>query len=394
MDTRAFHEPVLVYDRIDANRRKTVLFLCVFALVLLPFALYFGHQLTGMLALGILPFLVGWDTMANEPYAVMAIAAVVSLVLITAATLLTYRHSTRLVLRVAHARPMMPSEGKEFRRVVDNLCIGAGLPPPALAVIDADATNAFSTGLDPERSSLVVTQGLLDALDQRELEGVVAQELSQIGNYDVRLNTVVAGFVTLMWLPLSGLKALLRGARLLQRTVAVPPAGCVLGCLFLGFPLIGGLIAIVWAVISLLGEDPAVGILILGLMLLPLYFVFGAPMIGTLLLRGISREREFLADADAALLARNPAGLARALAKIGTAKNGELNVNPATAHLYIVNPLVTTDSSWDRFTSSHPPVGERIEMLARMGGITPEMVERAQQEGVEYRRTLEEGKDA
>jgi heat shock protein HtpX len=389
-----FQEPVLVYDRIEANRRKTLLLLAAFALVQLPIALYVGHQMTGMIALGLMPFLVGWEALVNDPYVVIAEAAILALILVFAAAYLTYRYSSRLVSMISHARPLEPSEERRLSRIVENLCIGTGLPQPRLAIIESTATNAFSTGLDPERASLVVTRGLLDALDHRELEGVVAQELSQIGNYDVRLSTVVAALVMLMWLPLLSIRVLLRIAGRLFQAIGALSVGCIIAGIIVGLPFVIGVLIMVGAVLHLLVEDTLFGILILILMLLPIYALVGAPAVGTLFLRAISREREFLADADAALLTRYPAGLACSLAKIGVAENARMEVNPALAHLYVVNPRSRSAGFLDRILSSHPPIEERIDLLARMGGVTPTMLEKAQQAGVEFRQTVEEDSDA
>ena len=394
-----FQEPVLVYDRIDANRRKTILLLVSFALMSLPAGLYLGHQMTGMIALGLMPFLVGWEAVMNDPYVVIAASAILALPLVLAAAYLVYRYSSGLVSMISHARPLEPGEERSLSRIVENLCIGAGLPQPRLAIIGSTATNAFSTGLDPERASLVVTRGLLDALDHRELEGVVAQELSQIGNYDVRLSTAVAAFVLLMWLPLLSIRVLLRVAgRLFRAIVGAPSRGCIIYAsivlIVFGFPFVIAGVLMVQIVLHLLVEDTALGILIIVAMLLPIYALVGAPAVGTLFLRAVSREREFLADADAALLTRYPAGLARALAKMGVAGNARMEVNPALAHLYIVNTRSRGDGFLDRILSSHPPIEERIDLLARMGGVTPTMLEKARQAGVEFRQTVEEDSDA
>jgi heat shock protein HtpX len=390
-----FQEPVLIYDRIDTNRRKTILLLVSFALVSLPAALYVGHQMTGMIVLGPMMFLtVGRETIVNDPYMVIAVGGILALGLVFAAAYLTYRYSSRLVSMISHARPLESGEERSLSRIVENLCIGAGLPQPRLAIIGSTATNAFSTGLDPERASLVVTRGLLDALDHRELEGVVAQELSQIGNYDVRLSTVVAALVMLMWLPLLSIRVLFRIARRPFQAVGAPPMGCIIALIVVGFPFVIAGVLMVQVVLSLLVEDTAFGILILVLMLLPIYALVGAPAVGTLFLRAVSREREFLADADAALLTRYPAGLASALAKIGVAGNARMEVNPALAHLYIVNPRSQGDGFLDRVLSSHPPIEERIDLLTRMGGVTPTMLEKAQRAGLEFRQSVEEDSDA
>lgn len=383
METWLSQKPVLIYDRIEANRRNTLLLLGVFAVVFLPFALYVIHQVMAYIAMLLLPALLGWEEIMNNPMLTVMLAGIWALFMVFLATYLAYLYSSRLVLRITNARPLKDGEGRELRRIVENLCIGSGLPQPRLAVMDSMATNAFSTGLDPEHASLVVTRGLLEALDRRELEGVTAQELSQIGNYDIRLNTVVAALVTIMWLPLLIVKALLR--TLWRRRLV----GCLVGgCLLLfGLPLIVAMVLMFMDLAQLMYED----ILLFGLMLLPFYFLLGPPFIGMLILRAISREREFLADADAALLTRYPAGLARALAKLGTAGNAKMQINRAVANLYIVNPLSEGNRFWDRMLSSHPPIKERIAQLARMGGVTPSMVQEAEEAGRQYYQAVVEG---
>jgi heat shock protein HtpX len=243
------------------------------------------------------------------------------------------------------------------------------------------AMNIYSTGLDPDKSTLVVTRGLLEALDRRELEAVVAQELSQIGNGDVRLGTILATIVMIMVLPyiiMAGVsKRLFRVSR-----------GCGFGCLALIVYFAAMLVVGIVVGIGMTGEefpDPTTRLLFIVAMLFPVYALIIGPAIGYLLRFAISREREFLADADAVLLTRYPPGLARALAIISVPGNATVDTQSSVAHLWIVDPRRTKAAPRTGILATHPPIGERIEALVRMGGTTPEMLREAEMAGRRYR---------
>ena len=387
METHPSQEPVLIYDRIEANRRKTLFLLGVFAIVLLPFAIYVTQYIMFVIGISLLS-----KDITNDPALTMVIAFNLALASVVLATYLTYRNASRIVLRIVKARTPKSGEARELKRIVENLCIGSGLPQPRLAIMDSFATNAFATGLDPEHATLVVTRGLLEALDRQEIEGVIAQKLSKIGNYDIRLSTILAALVTIMWLPLMIIKAFFRILFRLPKALGhdrESPVGCFVFCFIVfGLPLIYSTVAVFTALVQLMAIDPVGGGLLFVLTLLPLYIFLCAPFIGLLILRAVSREREFLADADAALLTRYPAGLAQALAKIGAAGNAKIQINPAMANLYIVNPLSEGGHFWDRMISSHPPINERIDILVRMGGVTPSMLRKAHEAGVKFHQAV------
>lgn len=380
MDTdRPDGQPVLVYDRIDANRRKTRLLLALFALVLLPAAAYVGLYL--MFVIVIFTLSVGGVLSGDNWQVALILDALIAVAIVLAAAFLAYSHAAALVLRLANARPVGPDEEPDLRRTVENLCIGAGLPQPRLYVIESAAPNAFATGLDPERASLVVTRGLLSLLDRRELEGVIAHEVSHIGNHDTRLSTVVAAGLALLRLPLLIVVGFFRFLFRLHWAVGVA------ALLYLVLPMIAGIPFAVSVATELLASDPGLGLLVLFSSFLPFYVLLGAPALGQLIRRAVSREREFLADADAALLTRYPEGLARALAKMGAAGGVQLRVGASTAHLYVVDPLMRDSPWWDRIFSSHPPLEERIELLAQMGGgIAPSELGAAAEAGAEFAR--------
>jgi heat shock protein HtpX len=240
----------------------------------------------------------------------------------------------------------------ETQRILENLSIGAGLPKPKLFVIGIAAPNAFAVGGDPAHSIIGVTQGLLDLLDHRELEGVLAHELSHIGNRDTRLNATVAALSLFLQLP-----RILR-----QRRVSIEEQ-------------------------TRLGAVPSpvnpFGVILL-VLLSPvfLYFFLVAPLVAALIRSAISRDREFLADADAALLTRYPEGLIRALAKIQGA-GSRVGASPAVAHFYFAGAVAPETALF----TTHPPVEQRIARLAEIeGGVPAAVIEAAVEDGARFAR--------
>ncbi len=243
-----------------------------------------------------------------------------------------YWYSDKIVLSLSGAKPIEKKDNPELYRVVENLCITAGLPLPKIYIIDSAQPNAFATGRDPNHAVVAVTRGLLEKLERVELEGVIAHELSHIGNKDMLLQTavvVLVGFIVILtdfffrisfWGGFGG-----RDSRE------------------------GGQVRIIMILISL-----ALAIL--------------APILAQLIKLAISRRREFLADADGALLTRYPEGLARALEKISTDPNTLKGASNATSHLYIANPLRGKENkSWlHKLFMTHPPVEERVRALRSM----------------------------
>jgi len=227
---------------------------------------------------------------------------------------------TAKLLSAAGAWPARSADA-EAARLLDNLAIGAGLPAPKLYVIETGAPNAFAAGMRPEDAVVVVTRGALNLLDRRELEGVLAHELSHIGNRDTRLNSIAASLALFLRLPYL----------LFRRELSAPRT---MGC---------GSDRDTLREDVVFSESPAAARASFGLLevfALPvaLYVLVVAPLLGTLLRAAISREREFLADADAALLTRFPQGLMTALAKIGGAGSALPNSNPAFSHFYFADP--------------------------------------------------------
>ncbi len=232
----------------------------------------------------------------------------------------SYWYSDKITLSLARAKPVIKSDYSELFNLVENLSITAGLPAPKIYLIDDEAPNAFATGRDKNHSAIAVTTGLLKLLNKNELEGVIAHELSHIGNRDILLSTVVVvlvGFISIL-------------ADIFMR---------------------GG--------ISRRDDNRGGGILaIVGLVLIVL-----SPIIAKLIQLAISRKREFLADASAVLLTRYPEGLANALRKIDMVHIPLKNQHQAMAHLYIANPTPSFNKRVANLFSTHPLTEDRIRAI-------------------------------
>ncbi|HZP25697.1 MAG TPA: M48 family metallopeptidase [Dehalococcoidia bacterium] len=314
-------QPVLIYDRIDKNRRNTILLFLAFAIVI---AVLFG-------AVGAIFGLYG-GLEAKQLGPLVGSVAAIGLVTALAFSWVSYYASSSVVLGISEAHEVTKEQEPVLWGVVENLCIGAGLPMPKVYVIEDSAPNAFATGRDPQHAAVCATRGLLDKLERRELEGVIAHELSHIGNYDTRVMTVMV--------MLAGLAALVSdvmlrftwygsGSRSNNRDKGGGAAGAI--------------------------------ILILAIVVIVL-----TPIAAALLKMAVSRQREYLADASGALLCRNPDALADALQKISQDKEPLEVANKATEHLYITNPLQEHASALNNLFDTHPPIERRIELLRAM----------------------------
>ena len=252
----------------------------------------------------------------NSP-GILVVAIVFSLLMNVA----SYWWSDKIVLSMSKAVEADHNEYTELYHVVENLSITAGLPMPKVYIIDDRSPNAFATGRDKNHATVAVTSGLLQILDKNELEGVIAHELSHIGNKDILLSTVVVvlvGFVSIL------ANIFLRGG---MRRGNRDNEG-------------GGILAII-------------GII----------FIILSPIFATLIQLAISRRREFLADADGVLLTRYPEGLASALQKISNVNIPMQHPNNATAHLFIANPFGNAKKKISGLFSTHPPVEARIKAI-------------------------------
>lgn len=248
-------------------------------------------------------------------------------------SLVSYYYSDQIILGISGARPATKEEDRLFTQVVENLCIGAGIPRPKLYVIDDASPNAFATGRDPEHAAICATSGLLAKLDRTELEGVFGHEITHIRNYDIRLMalaSVMVGMISLLgdWF----IRTLSWGGRR-NRDNDEGQIGAI-------FMVIG----IVFALLS--------------------------PIIGQLIQLAIGRRREFMADAGSVEITRQPQGLISALEKISSDPNALKSANKATAHLFIANPFKKKgygQVGWfANLFNTHPPVSERIKALKEM----------------------------
>ena len=302
-----------MYEQIASNRRRTWL-LIVGAVILLGAVGY---------ALGLI-----WQ---SGPAGL-----VIALVVAIALSIGSYAYGDRVILASTRARPVTHDEQPRLHNIVEGLSIAAGIPKPRVYVVPEVAPNAFATGRDPEHASIAVTDGLLKTMSRVELEGVVGHELAHVVDRDILVGTVVAtlaGAVILLsefftrtwwWGGIGGRRGSDRGG--------------------------GGFEAIIFAV---------------GIVLLIL-----APIFAQIIRFSVSRQREYLADAQGALLTRYPPGLASALRKIGAASGIPMHsANNATAHLWLNQPSRVEGErmgSLERLFSTHPPIEERIRRLEEM----------------------------
>lgn len=297
-----------IYTQISANKRKTWLVMVLFIVLVTTVAYVFGRA-------------------SGYGLSFVGIALILSGVM----SLGSYFYSDSMVLAISGAKPVAQADDPELYHVVENLAIAAGLPKPKLYLIPDASPNAFATGRDPNHAVVCITAGLRQKLDKAELEGVIAHELSHVGNYDTRLMAIVTILVGLVALLADWFMRSLwwGGGRRNDRE------GTQSESLFI-------LLGVILAVLS--------------------------PVIATLIQLAISRRREFLADANGAYLTRYPEGLASALEKIAADRRPASFANNATAHLFITNPFRGKDaaSRLSGLFDTHPPIEERIKILRSM----------------------------
>jgi heat shock protein HtpX len=306
---QSFVPRVSMYAAQAQNRWRTVLLIFFFTLIVVAIAFVFGD-------------IFGGSTSAGVVFIPLAIA------FSAGSSLFSYFAGDKLVLAQSRAQEVPEGEEKVLRDVVETLALGLGIPTPKLYVIEDPAPNAFATGRDPTHASVAVTRGLLNTMDRSELEGVIAHELSHVGNRDIRvmlLVTVLVGTVALLsdWM----LRSMWWGGRSRDRNSS---GG-------------GGILLLVGIVLAIL-----------------------TPIIATLIQLAVSRQREYLADASGVFLTRYPEGLASALRKIAADQHVLSVANKATASLYIANPLKDHPFQFDGLFDTHPPIEERIKRLEAM----------------------------
>ena len=293
-----------LYTHKSSNIRKTVLLMTVFLILLIAvgyaLSLYFGD--------------------VNILYIAIALSIVMNFA--------AYWWSDKIALSMSRAHAVTREQATELYRVVENLCITAGLPLPKIYILEAPQINAFATGRNPEHAAVAVTTGALQKLNNQELEGVLAHELSHIGNRDILISSVVvvlAGIIAIV--ADIGLRVSLFGGRRRSNDNGAGAVGLIIG---------------------------------LAAMII-------APIAATMIRLAVSRQREYLADTSGVLLTRYPDGLASALEKIRRDHTEMPHTHTATAHLFIGNPLNEDDTEKPSFLAqlfmTHPPLSDRIKRL-------------------------------
>ena len=288
-----------MYSAIAANKRNTLLIMLIFIVLIAGigyvFSAYYGS--TGIF----------WGTLIG--------AAVYALI--------QYFIAAKLALTMNGARQIQKKDNPRLYRIVENLAISEGMPMPKVYIVNDPAPNAFATGRDPKHAHVAATSGILELMDDRELEAVMAHEMGHVRNYDIRVMMIVFGLVSAIGL---------------------------IADLFLRMIWLGG------------DDDnpPSPIFLVLGIVAAVL-----APLVAILVQAAISRQREYLADATGAMTTRDPDGLASALEKLGMAGTALRRQNSSTAHLFFANPL--KGASLAKLFSTHPPIADRVKRLRSMG---------------------------
>ncbi len=293
-----------MYSAIAANKRNTIFIMLVFLVII-------GG--------------LGW--IAAYMYGDINIA-IFTVVIAAAYAFFQYYLASSQALSMAGAIEIQKADNPRFYRIIENLCIATGTPMPRVYIINDQAPNAFATGRDPQHAAVAATSGLLDLMDDAELEGVMAHELGHVRNYDIRVSMIVFGLV-----------------------VAV------------------GFLADMLVRMSFFagnrrddngnGGNPIV-------MIFGLVAMIIAPLVATMVQLAVSRQREYLADATGALTTRHPEALASALQKLGAYGRPLQKQSSSMAHMWIADP--EKPGLAERLLSTHPPIAERIERLHEMGG--------------------------
>ncbi|MEK7620315.1 MAG: M48 family metallopeptidase [Patescibacteria group bacterium] len=292
-----------MYSQITANKRKTWFLILIFTFVIVGLGWVIGEY-TGTGNAGL----------------------IVAVMIATLMNLIGWFHGDKVALATSGAKPIQKQDNPRLYRMVENLAITAGMQTPKIYVISDPAGNAFATGRDPAHASIAVTTGLMDMLDDQELQGVLSHELSHVKNYDIRVMTIVIVLVGVILLLSDMLmRSMFWGGRDSDNKGA-------------------GILLIVGLVLAIL-----------------------SPLFAELIKLAVSRSREYLADADGALLTRYPEGLARALEKIAGQDRPLKRANHATAHLFLANPFDPhVTKKFEHLFSTHPPIEARIAKLRSM----------------------------
>ena len=296
-----------LYRRISENRTNSAVLIALFIMLLTMLGLAAGYAV---------------GAPVPGAFGAMAMAALIAGV--------AYWSADAAILSMSGAKEVSKNENPYLLNAVEGLSLAAGLPMPKVYAINSAAPNAFATGRDPEHASLAVTKGLVEKLDRLELEGVIGHEMAHIGNHDIRVALLVTALVGSVVLLADWIRYSFRfGLNLDNDDEGSGSAR-----------LAGAVVALVLALI--------------------------APFLALLMQAAVSRQREYLADAEGVRLTRYPEGLASALEKISRDTVPLHVANKATAHLYVVNPLLDHKGLVNSLFDTHPPAGERIRRLRGM----------------------------
>jgi len=295
------------YEEIAANKRRSVLLIAIIAAVLVALGYSFG-----------------------EAYGIGYGGVVFAIILGIISGLVSYYGGAGMVLSASRAREVSRDEQPQLVNVIEELCIAGGMPAPKIYLIDDTAPNAFATGRNPQHAAVAITTGLLQKLNRAQLQGVMAHEMSHVRNYDILFATMVGILVgSIALLADIALRSMRWGIGGRRRSDKDGGGNAILA-----------IVAIVLAIL--------------------------APIFAKLLQLSISRKREYLADASAVQLTREPEGLAQALEIISRDTEVLEVANRATQHLYIVNPIKPFEDRAKSLFSTHPPIEERIRRLRAM----------------------------
>jgi heat shock protein HtpX len=311
-------------DMIAENKRKSFWLVVVFVL--------FITVVAGVIGLAVVFYFdpeLADDISWTSGIAIGVAAALASFFL----AYLGYMSGDQMILYTNGAKPMQKADDPQLFNVVEEIAIAAGIPMPSVYLIHDPAPNAFATGRDPQHASVAITTGLREKLNREELQGVIAHEISHIRNYDIRLMMLLAVLIgsivmladffwQVMWFGGSGRRS---------RSSSSKDSG-------------GGWIVLIVVVLAIL-------------------LALIAPILAQIIQLAVSRQREYLADASAVELTRNPLGLANALRKIDADPHVLESANRGTAHLYIANPIKKFEARADSVFASHPPIQDRINRL-------------------------------
>lgn len=292
-----------MYNQIISNKRKSILIMVLFVIIIFALSWVFGK-------------------LSGYGYESLIFAIIISITM----SLFSYFQGDKIALWTAGAKPIEQKDNPYIYRMVENLCITAGLPLPKIYLIPDSAPNAFACGRNPKHASIALTTGIVQALENEELEGVIAHELSHIKNYDILFMTITVVLVGIIMLLSDWL-----------------------------------LRSFFWS-----KKDDSKGQLGLILLIAGIILAILSPLFAELIKLAVSRKREFLADASSALLTRYPEGLARALEKISQYKQPLQRANNATAHLYFSNPFKENKNFFTKLFSTHPPIEDRVKNLREM----------------------------